>query len=365
MPLTLSLNITLNKPGFQLAIQHEIQWDSPSVHVVFGESGCGKSHLLRSICGLENTAGKIQFNDHDWQNDDSGLLVPTHKRQVSMVFQDGQLFEHLNVLQNLMFAFKRSHANQSELDLCIHQLNIKDLLNYKVSELSGGEKQRVAIARSLLSKPQLLLMDEPLASLDWKSKSEILPFIQRLSKDWDLPILYVTHSIDEVMELANHVILIEKSNGISQVKKSGPLLDILSDINNPFNQQANASSLLIGNIKQEGYQNDGLHKVQLAEQFLYLTNVYENHQQGQPVRLNIKASDVSISLSHAMDSSILNILNGTITDIKAESSGHCLVQLLVDNQTLISRISMYSAKRLNLKVGMSVFAQIKSVALSK
>ncbi len=370
--MKLSLNLQINKPSFQLNVNQDIHWEKPGIHVIFGESGCGKSHLLRSICGLEKISGRIEFNDHVWQHDaapsksiSSKKITPTHKRNVSMVFQDGQLFSHLNVLENLMFSFKRSNCSQDEFDLCVNQLQIQHLLKHDVNDLSGGERQRVAIARSLLSKPDLLLMDEPLASLDWKSKSEILPFIQQLSTVWNLPILYVTHSIDEVMELADHVILLEKKQGMAKVVRSAALMDVLSDINNPFNQHPNASSILLGNVKHEGYQQDGLHKVSLAEQFLYLTNANLNQLSGSQVRLNIHASDVSISLSHAMDSSILNILHGKIVEIKHEPSGHCLIQLEVDGQIILSRISTYSAQRLNLKLGMSVFAQIKAVALSK
>jgi molybdate transport system ATP-binding protein len=268
--------------------------------------------------------------------------VPSHKRNVAMVFQDNQLFSHLNVNQNLIFAMDRSDANQADFDLCVQQLNIKHLLGHAVNDLSGGEKQRIAIARCLLSKPDLLLMDEPLASLDWKSKAEILPFIQTISQSWKLPILYVTHSIDEVMQLADHVILLNKQDNISQVDSSGPLINILSDINNPFNQQPDASSLIIGNIKHEGFQQDGLVRVQLAEQFIYLTQPL--HSTSQSIRLNV---------------------NGKILNIQYESSGQCLIQLEVDGQILLSRLSGYSAKRLNLKPNQNVFAQIKAVALAR
>jgi molybdate transport system ATP-binding protein len=257
----------------------------------------------------------------------------------------------------------RSDANQADFDLCVQQLNIKHLLGHAVNDLSGGEKQRIAIARCLLSKPDLLLMDEPLASLDWKSKAEILPFIQTISQSWKLPILYVTHSIDEVMQLADKVILLNKKDNICQVDSSGPLINILADINNPFNQQPDASSLIIGKIKHEGFQQDGLVRVQLAEQFIYLMQPL--HSTSQSIRLNVSAKDVSISLSHAMDSSILNILNCKILNIQYESSGHCLIQLEIDGQILLSRLSGYSAKRLNLKPNQDVFAQIKAVALAR
>ncbi|MFT6153495.1 MAG: molybdate transport system ATP-binding protein [Bermanella sp.] len=361
--MKLLLDFKLVKDKFSLIIEHEIVWNSASVHVLFGPSGCGKSHLLRSIAGLETISGVVQFNEACWSDPTKNINLPTHKRNVAMVFQDSQLFTHLNVNQNLMFALDRSNANQQDFDLCVQQLNIKHLLNHRINDLSGGEKQRVSIARSLLSKPQLLLMDEPLASLDWKSKAEILPFIQIISQSWNLPILYVTHSIDEVMQLADNVILLDKYNDISQVDKSGTLMEILADINNPFNQHPDASSLLIGKIKQEGYQQDGLSKVMLNEQCVYLTQPIT--RKSDRVRLSVHAKDVSISLSHAMDSSILNILNGKIVNIQHEETAHCLIQLEVDGQLLLSRISSYSAKRLNLRIDQNIFAQIKGVALAR
>lgn len=361
--MKLSLDIKIDKPAFKIQLQHDFVWEQAGVHVVFGPSGCGKSHLLRAICGLEKTKGAITFNESNWLNSKKKINTPTHLRNVALVFQDSQLFSHLNVRQNLMFAFNRSSASKDELDQCIKQLNIQHLLNHNVNNLSGGEKQRVAIARSLISKPDLLLMDEPVASLDWQSKSEILSYVQTLSQAWQLPIIYVTHSIDEVLRLADKVVLLKKDNNLATITNSGALQKVLADINNPFNQQLDASSILQGHVKHEGYQNDGLIKIQLSEQFVYVTQSIMDD--GKPVRLNIHANDVSISLSHALDSSILNILNGKILDIKQQESGKCLIQLQVDGQIILSRISSYSAKRLNLKKGLNVFAQIKAVAVTQ
>lgn len=362
--MKLSLDIQLNKADFTLAAALELAWPKAGIHVLFGPSGCGKSHLLRSICGLEKTSGKIQFNDSTWLNTQNNIEVACHKRNVAMVFQDSQLFPHLNVKENLMFAFKRSSATLQDLESAIEHLNISHLLEHNVNQLSGGEKQRISICRSLLSKPDLLLMDEPLASLDWQSKAQILPYIQSICHEWQLPILYVSHSLDEVMQLADQIIFMEKSDGVSCIKKVGPLIDLLQDIDNPFNQSSHACSIIEGMWMNEPFLQDGLAKIQLEEQAIYL-NQKHYHQLDENVRLTINASDVSISLSHALDSSILNILNGCIQAIKYEESGHCLIQMLVDGQTLLSRISAHSAKRLNLKVGHNVFAQIKAVALSK
>lgn len=362
--MKLDLDLQLTKPAFKLTGKLQLEWPKAGIHVLFGPSGCGKSHLLRSICGLEKAQGHISFNDATWLDSPNKKEVPCHKRNVAMVFQDSQLFPHLNVKQNLLFAFKRSSATLQDLESAIDHLKISHLLEHNVKQLSGGEKQRVSICRSILSKPDLLLMDEPLASLDWQSKAEILPYIQRICHEWQLPILYVSHSLDEVMQLADQIIFMEKSDGVSCIKKVGPLIDLLQDIDNPFNQSSHACSIIEGMWVNEPFLQDGLAKIQLEEQAIYL-NQKHYHQFDENVRLTINASDVSISLSHALDSSILNILNGCIQAIKYEESGHCLIQMLVDGQTLLSRISAHSAKRLNLKVGQNVFAQIKAVALSK
>jgi molybdate transport system ATP-binding protein len=362
--MKLVLDLQLTKPAFKLTGKLQLEWPKAGIHVLFGPSGCGKSHLLRSICGLEKARGHISFNDATWLDSLNKKEVPCHKRNVAMVFQDSQLFPHLNVKQNLLFAFKRSSATLQDLESAIDHLKISHLLEHNVKQLSGGEKQRVSICRSILSKPDLLLMDEPLASLDWQSKAEILPYIQGLSREWQLPILYVSHDLDEVMQLADNIVFMDKQDGVASIIKVGSLLELLQDINNPFNKSNKACSVIEGMWKHEPFMQDGLAKVQLEEQAIYL-NQSHYQQNNVNARLTINASDVSISLSHALDSSILNILNAQIQAIKYEDSGQCLIQLLVDGQTLLSRISGYSAKRLHLKEGQNVFAQIKAVALSK
>lgn len=362
--MKLDLDLQLTKPAFKLTGKLQLEWPKAGIHVLFGPSGCGKSHLLRSICGLEKAQGHISFNDATWLDSSNKKEVPCHKRNVAMVFQDSQLFPHLNVKQNLLFAFKRSSATLQDLESAIDHLKISHLLDHNVKQLSGGEKQRVSICRSILSKPDLLLMDEPLASLDWQSKAEILPYIQDLSQQWQLPILYVSHDLDEVMQLAENIVFMDKQDGLASIVKVGSLLELLQDINNPFNKSNKACSVIEGMWKHEPFMQDRLVKVQLEEQAIYLNQSYYQ-QNNINARLTINASDVSISLSHALDSSILNILNAQIQAIKYEDNGQCLIQLLVDGQTLLSRISGYSAKRLYLKEGQNVFAQIKAVALSK
>ena len=367
---TLKLNINVRKQNFKLAVQCQIEWKKPGIHVVFGKSGCGKSHLLRAIAGLEETHGHIEYAGNTWLNAQYNIHTPCHLRNVAVVFQDSQLFSHLTVQGNLQFAFKRSAATSQDWQHVIKALNLEPLLTQRPRQLSGGEKQRVSLGRSLLSKPALLLMDEPLASLDWSSKQEIMPYIQRISKEWQLPILYVTHSIDEVMQLADQVIIINKQNDISVIEKIGPLVELLQDVQQGFNQDAKAGSIILGTLlgqesteTKSEKENSGVSRVQLKKLILY-TPIQGNLTAG-PMRLCIQASDVSLALSAPTDSSILNILPAQVENIAHQSNGQCLISLSLDGQTLLSRISNYSMDKLNLKIGMHVFAQIKAVALQQ
>ena len=370
--MSLLLDFTLNKNAFQLTINTSIDVNDAAIHVIFGKSGCGKSHLLRAICGLENITGTIGFKQKNWQSGQHKLA--THLRNVAMVFQDSQLFSHLNVQENLQFAFKRSQATQQDWQLCIEQLQLKHLLSQAIDQLSGGERQRVALARSLLSKPDLLLMDEPLASLDWSSKQSILPLIRTICKQWQLPILYVTHSIEEVLMLADNVMVLEKTNGHCQVRQYAPLIEVLQNAQSELANNTNSSILngdahVISPDESLGSEviGNGLLAVTLGHQQILIPSPVHNHLQGttlkRPTRILIHAQDVSIALSHASDSSIMNILNVNIARIEILDKQQALLHLTLDGQMLLSRISLHSLNRLELHVGMAVFAQIKGVAL--
>ncbi len=369
---TLKLNINVQKQNFKLAAQCQIEWIKPGIHVVFGKSGCGKSHFLRAIAGLENTQGHIEYEGNTWLNTLQNIHTPCHLRDVSVVFQDSQLFSHLTVQGNLQFAFKRSSATSQDWQHVLQALNLEPLLMQRPNQLSGGEKQRVSLGRSLLSKPALLLMDEPLASLDWHSKQEIMPYIQRISKEWQLPILYVTHSIDEVMQLADQVIILNKHNDVSVIEKMGPLVELLQDVQQGFNQDFKAGSIIHGTLLDHdsngikdtrARENSGLNRIQIKKEILY-TPAKIGLSAG-PMRLCIQANDVSLALSAPTDSSILNILPAQIENIARQGSGQCLISLSLDGQKLLSRISNHSVDKLNLKVGQHVFAQIKAVALQQ
>lgn len=210
--------------GFSLDVAFDIPEDG--VTALFGPSGCGKTTVLRCIAGLEKARGRVVVAGRVWQDDAAGIFVPTYARRLGYVFQEASLFDHLNVRQNLEYGMKRIRdADAAErLAHAVELLGIGHLLERRTNELSGGERQRCAIARSLAVKPTILLMDEPLASLDNARRREILPWLEKLRKDLSIPILYVTHSEEEVERLADRVVMLSQGRKTAE----GPVKDVFA-----------------------------------------------------------------------------------------------------------------------------------------
>lgn len=363
--MKLALAFQLQKGHFKLACNIDINWSSPSTHVIFGQSGIGKTHLLRSLCGLEHPSGRITWQHEQhveyWLDNQTGLAMPCHQRKVAMVFQDGQLFSHMNVEQNLRFAFDRSDATADDWTTCVNTLQIQDLLNHNVSQLSGGQAQRVALARAIISKPKLLILDEPLASLDWQSKQDVMGYIKRLNSQWQLPVLYVTHDIHEVLTLADHVIMLKRQGDSTLAMPAKPLMDILQDDRHPFYGLGKSSIL---HTQPSSNQHEGLLHCAIGQQTLKLP-LGECHTHETQLRLCIAASDVSLALTPANDSSIMNILYGKVSRIEQTHNQQYLIQLNIEGQYLLSEISAYSFARLNIQLWQPVYAQIKGIALQQ
>ncbi len=363
---TLSVDVSLKRNGFTL----QAQFSSPAkgITAIYGPSGCGKTTLLRAIAGLEeNVTGSIRFGDVDWLHS----RLPTHKRNVGYVFQRSHLFSHLDVRKNLLYGTKRADAHKRRIafDDAVSLLGVEKLIDKSVGILSGGERQRVAIARALLSGPELLLLDEPMAALDHQSKSEILPYLEKLHRTLSIPMLYVSHATDEVARLADFIVLMEDG----KTYKHGPLLETVADINSPLAEQTNAFSILEGCCINGNATDVTSHNPANSEKAL-LTSINVDGNifripfaalSGQDsVRLRIIAKDVSICLDRPLRTSILNVLETTIVDIKDNASkGQSVVKLTLGSQFLLARISLYSKQHLLLAVGDKVFAQIKAVAL--
>ena len=353
------------------------------VTVLYGQSGSGKTTLLRCLAGLVHAPGGVLSVDGEqWQGDE--LFVPTHKRPIGYVFQEPSLFEHLTVEGNLNYAQKRVDlADPSDSVLSsnevIELLGIENLMQRKPNQLSGGEKQRVAIARALFSQPELLLMDEPLASLDTQRKREILPYLEKLRLELKIPIVYVTHSIDELSRLADWVVVLDQG----RVVANGSLADVLTALDSPM-QLDDAGVVLETTIRSREAQWALMRVSFIGGELLLADN---GRAEGETLRVRVDARDVSLTLSQHTDTSILNALPATVIEISAcplqdavlvkLGLGHQSTAALDEskamdeqskasrdsNEMLLSRITRRSAEHLALAVGSQVWAQIKSVAV--
>ena len=344
------------KPTFALDI--DIIMPGQGITAIFGESGSGKTSLLRCIAGLEKNAfGRLNVNGDCWQ--ETSVFVPTHKRSLGYVFQEASLFEHLTAMDNLHYAIKRNHqdANPKLLNQVISVMGINDILTQFPQQLSGGEKQRVAIARALLSQPKLLLMDEPLASLDTARKLEILPYLERLRSRFNIPILYVSHAVDEIVRLADHVVIMRQGKVITQ----GGITELFSRTDLPLGVSNEVGAILECNVAETDKQWH-LMRVTFDGGELWLPNV--ENKQNNTQRIRILASDVSLTLSPHTDSSILNVLSGRIVEIiNDEDPAMSLVRLKVGGNYLLARLTLKSLQKLNLALGKSIWIQIKSAAI--
>ena len=328
------------------------------ITALFGPSGCGKTSLLRSIAGLEPAAkGHVSINGVVWQDDQH--FMSAHQRELGYVFQEASLFPHLSVLGNVQFGRKRSHAKaQFDLEALIDLLGIAPLLNRKPESLSGGERQRVGIARALAVNPQLLLMDEPLAALDLPRKQEILPYLERLHRELKLPVLYVTHSPDEVVRLAHHIVVVDEGRVVS----SGSLVDTLSRVDLPIRLGDDLGAVLNARVAEIDSQWR-LARLDFAGGVFWTRA--QSLSKGDAVRVRVLARDVSIARDKPTASTIQNVLPARITDIVNDDQvGLVLVRVLVGESALIARVTQRSVSELKLEPGLAVWIQVKSVALT-
>ena len=332
------------------------------VSAIVGPSGSGKTTLLRCVAGLEKAdQALIEINGNCWQDSQRGLWLPPHKRALGYVFQEASLFDHLSVQGNLDYGRRRSAepAGNVQAAQIIELLGIGHLLQRGTTGLSGGERQRVGIARALLANPRLLLLDEPLTALDPQRKTDILPYLERLHAELDIPLLYVSHSPDEVARLADHLVLLE--NGT--LRASGPLQTLLPRLDLPMAHSDDARSVLHGQVSacDDHYQ---LLELTLAGSVLKLRIPHAALPLGQQVRVAVQARDVSLALEKPQHSSVLNQLPARIEAIEpGNHPAQTLVRLALGDNALLARVTRYSADQLQLQPGLEVWVQIKAVAL--
>ncbi|MEM7250192.1 MAG: molybdenum ABC transporter ATP-binding protein [Pseudomonadota bacterium] len=357
----LAFDIRLKLGAFSLVVEH--REPITGVTALFGASGSGKTTLLRVIAGLQsNAVGHVQFEDDVWQAPTPRVFVPPHRRDVGVVFQDARLFPHLTVRGNLQFAERRSRSRRSTIrfDDVIAALDLGDLLGRPTHGLSGGERQRVAMGRALLARPRLMLMDEPLAALDLRRKAEILPYIERLPSAFAMPVIYVTHAIEEVARLASHMLVLDHG----RVVVSGSVEDVLErldlhGVTSRFEAGVVLSPRVVGH-------DDAFLLTHLDLQGQQLTMPQLPLDEGEVVRLRVRARDVVLATSRPEGLSVRNCLEGTVVEIIAEDNT-AFAEVFVDigGARLRSRVTRAAVSELMLRVGEPVFALIKSIAFDR
>ena len=350
MSATVDLRYVFSRTEFSLDVDLKIPMQG--ITGIFGESGSGKTTLLRCIAGLEQpTTGQLSIN---------GDVVSRaiHERQIGYVFQEPRLFGHLTVRKNLEYGQRRRRETKDGVDFdeIVELLGLGRLTDRTPGELSGGEAQRVAIARALLCAPRLVLMDEPLAALDRARKDEILPFLDRLHTELSLPILYVSHNIDEVCRLCDHLGVIDQG----RVLAAGEIQSVLVDLDLPLLGGDEAGSVISGTI--ESYDADyDLTRLTFSGGALLVPGRFGDKQSA--LRLRIRANDISLCRNRPNDSSILNIIPITVDEIHLGQGPYALVRLRAGDDLLMARLTRRSCDELRLKTGDQLLAQIKSVAV--
>jgi molybdate transport system ATP-binding protein len=345
--MRLEIDITAKLGAFRLDAQ--LSSDAP-VTALFGRSGSGKSSLLNAIAGLlAPQRGRIAVGESVFLDSSRSIFLPVQKRRVGYVFQEGRLLPHLSVRHNLVYGrfFTPQGERYADFGRIVSLLDLGHLLSRRPHNLSGGEKQRVAIGRALLASPRLLLLDEPLAALDTPRKSEILYYIERLRDELRLPIVYVSHSIDEVVRIADTVVVLAQG----KVVESHPVAGRMQDAT-VIDTRVAAHDLAWG-----------LTRLEFQGGLLYASDV--DALVGERVRVRIRARDVSLALCAPRDASFLNVLDGTVTALGAEDGASVEVQLDVAGTSLTARITRKSAAALGLTQGSRVVALIKSVAIDR
>jgi len=356
-PSCIQARFRLDWPGFVLNV--DLQLPGRGITALFGHSGSGKTALLRCIAGLEQVAGFLSVAGEVWQDDAARRFLPTWQRPLGYVFQESSLFPHLSVRRNLEYGLKRLKAEDRRVSLeyAIELLGIGPLLERLPGLLSGGERQRVAIARALAVSPRLLLMDEPLAALDLERKQEILPYLQRLHDELEIPLLYVSHAPDEVARLADHLVAIEAG----RVVASGPITEILSRLDLPI-RLGEDTGVVLDAVVAERDATWHLARADFAGGQFWVRDA--GFPIGRPVRVRVLARDVSLALEKQTGTSILNTLPATVVEIANDTHpALVLVKLQLGGSPLVARLTKRSVANLDLQPGDAIWAQIKAVAL--
>ncbi|MEI2622481.1 MAG: molybdenum ABC transporter ATP-binding protein [Giesbergeria sp.] len=356
--------LRLQRPTFTLDV--DLKLPGRGFIALFGPSGCGKTSCLRALAGLERARpGVVRVAGSTWQDDAAGIWLPTHQRALGYVFQEASLFEHLSVRGNIEYAQKRVRPAQGRairaatvaVEQAVDLLGLTGLMERRPATLSGGERQRVAIARALAAQPRVLLMDEPLAALDAGRKAELLPYLEALQRTLAIPVLYVSHALDEVARLATHMVLLDAG----RVRASGSAEDLIARLDLPLAQGDAAATIVEGTLLRHD-SAEHLSTLAFSGGELHVTSTAARPV-GQRLRVRIQARDVSLTLARQSGTSILNIVPATVTGLREDSPGQWMVALDAGGARLLARITQRSVHLLGIAPGRTLFAQVKGVAL--
>ena len=340
----------------------DVAFEAPGgVTALFGRSGSGKTTVVDAVAGLlRPDEGRIVLGDRTLLDTEAGVRVPAHRRRMGYVFQDARLFPHLSVRRNLLYGRRFAPDGEAVGDLgdVVDLLGLGRLLERRPGALSGGERQRVAIGRALLSGPRLLLMDEPLASLDEPRRAEILPHLERLRDEARVPILYVSHSVAEIARLAGTVVVLEDG----RVARAGPAEEVLSDpAAVPALGRREAGAVLSARVARHDAA-DGLTELAVSAGRLWLPRI--DAAPGAPVRVRIEAQDVILALSPPEGISALNVLPAVVTAIREGEGPGAAVGLLAGEDRLLARITRRSVRMMGLAPGVRVHVVLKAMSVA-
>lgn len=350
--MSILVDVGVSKGDFELKVAFEIP--SNGFTAVSGPSGGGKSTLLRTIAGLEPGArGTVQVAGEPWLSE--GYRLPTHRRAVGYVFQHPALFPHLDVRGNLMFGRIRRGRALLAFDDVVDLLGLERLIGRQVSGLSGGERQRVAIAQALLSDPRLLLMDEPMAALDRASRETLLPYLEAMQSTLDIPVLYVTHALGEVAQLAEYMLLIQAGC----LTASGQVSELLTRLDLPMAHGREAGAVIRARIGDQD-EADRLTRLDFPGGQIWVPWV--QRETGAQVRLRILARDITLAARPDTQSSNLSCFQVRVIAVADSGPAEVIVRLAAGEQTLVTRVSRRAERVLQLAPGRELYALVRSVA---
>ncbi|MDT8446973.1 MAG: molybdenum ABC transporter ATP-binding protein [bacterium] len=353
--MNIHLDLSIRRGDFSL--EANLVLPGQGVTALFGPSGCGKTSLLRALAGLDPALGRLHFKGDCWQ--DGRFFVPAHRRQIGYVFQQAALFPHLSVRENLTYGLKLKgpSANDQLWDEIVELLGVAPLLERAPRGLSGGESQRVAMARALLTEPRMLLMDEPLAALDQSSRKEILPFLERLHRELSIPVIYVSHSAQEVARLADYLVLMQPG----RIEAAGPYREMSTRLDLGLAHDEEAESIL---DTQVAAHDEAFHLTRLDFPGGSIHTTQLPFPLGQSVRVRIMARDLALALKPPEETSILNCFPAVVEEIAPmQNAARVMVKLNAGGTTILARITRRSQEQLGLRPGAQVFGLVKSVAL--